>query len=365
MSIADRKDDHVRYAAEQHREGVRYNDFDSISFMHHALAGIDVHDVSLATEIAGMTWSAPVFINAMTGGSDWTGRINRDLAVAARETGVPIASGSMSAFLKNPRVADTFRVLRRENPDGIVFANVNANASPEQACRAVDLLCADALQIHLNAVQEIVMPEGDREFSHWPRSIEDIAASVPVPVVVKEVGFGLSRRTVRQLRDCGVAVVDVSGCGGTNFARIENRRRESADVDYSYLTWWGQSTAACLLDAAPIEGIELLGSGGIRSPLDVARVLALGGRAAGVAGCFLHALVECGVAALIDRIERWLEQLRQIMTILGAPDPAAMTGCDLVITGELADFCRLRGIDVGAYAARTDRSAALPANSHQ
>jgi isopentenyl-diphosphate delta-isomerase len=219
-SIGRRKDEHVRYAVDQQHQGFPNNDFDSITFVHHALAGIDSAEVRLGTEFAGTSWQTPLYINAMTGGSESTGRINHQLAVAARETGLAIASGSMSAYLRDESVADSYRVLRQENPVGFVIANVNANATVDQARRAVDLLEADALQIHLNAMQEIVMPEGDRDFSHWPRQIERISASAPVPVIVKEVGFGLSHKTVELLRNLGVTVADVGGRGGTNFARI-------------------------------------------------------------------------------------------------------------------------------------------------
>ncbi|MGW5636047.1 hypothetical protein ACWEWQ_14540, partial [Streptomyces sp. NPDC003832] len=165
--IAQRKDDHVRLAAEQQQQHGGHNEFDQVSFVHHALAGLDRTEVSSAVAFAGLTWPVPLYINAMTGGSERTGRINRDLGIAARETGVPIASGSMSAYFKDPDCAGTFSVLREENPDGFVIANVNANASVEQARRAVDLLRADALQIHVNTVQETVMPEGDRSFAAW------------------------------------------------------------------------------------------------------------------------------------------------------------------------------------------------------
>ncbi|WP_238845614.1 hypothetical protein [Nocardia terpenica] len=155
--IGNRKDDHVRYAVDQHRHGAGSNDFDSVAFVHHALAGIDRAQVNLAIEIAGRRWATPLYINAMTGGSDRTGVINRELAIAAAATGLPIASGSMSAYLCDATVADTYRVLRTENPHGFVMANVNANTTGDQARCAVDLLEANALQIHLNAVQEIVM----------------------------------------------------------------------------------------------------------------------------------------------------------------------------------------------------------------
>jgi isopentenyl-diphosphate delta-isomerase len=348
--IANRKDDHVRFAAEQQRDLGGYNQFDDVSFVHHALAGIDRSEVSLATRFGGIEWPVPLCINAMTGGSVKTGLINRDLAIAARETGVPIATGSMSAYFKDESVADTFSVMRRENPDGFIMANVNATASVENARRAVDLLRADALQIHLNTVQETVMPEGDRSFGEWAPRIEKIVAGVDVPVIVKEVGFGLSRETLFLLHELGVRVADVSGRGGTNFARIENDRREQAD--YSFLEGWGQSTPACLLDAHGV-GIPVMASGGVRNPLDVLRGLALGASAAGVSGLFLKTVLDGGPTALIDLISLWLDQLAALMTALGARTPAGLARCDVLILGGLRQFCADRGVNTRRLATRS------------
>jgi isopentenyl-diphosphate Delta-isomerase len=348
---ASRKDDHVRHAVDQHHHGHAVNDFDSVTFVHHALAGINRATIDLTTMVAGRRWATPLYINGMTGGSQRTGAINRQLAIAARETGLPIASGSMSAWLRDASVADTYRVLRTENPHGVVLANVNANATPDQARRAVDLLSADALQIHLNSIQEIVMPEGDRDFTHWPGQIERIVAAVDVPVIGKEVGFGLSRKTIALLRDLGVAVADVGGRGGTDFARIENHRR--TEPDFAFIQGWGQSTVCCLLDAANIDGIGVAASGGIRSPLDMAKALALGAVATGVAGPFLTVLIDHGTDALITTIASWLDKLALIMTVLGAATPHALTECDLVLTGEVQTWCAALGIDNQAYAWRS------------
>ncbi|MBR8641429.1 type 2 isopentenyl-diphosphate Delta-isomerase [Streptomyces tuirus] len=354
--IAQRKDDHVRLAVEQQHGPSGHNQFDDVSFVHHALAGIDRPDVSLATEFAGIAWPVPLYINAMTGGSEMTGVINRDLAIAARETGVPIASGSMSAYFKDASCAGTFSVLRQENPDGFVMANINATASVEKARRAVDLLRADALQIHVNTVQETVMPEGDRSFSSWVPQIEKIAAAVEVPVIVKEVGFGLSRETVRTLRDLGVRVADLGGRGGTDFARIENGRRELAD--YAFLQGWGQSTPACLLDAQDV-GLPVLASGGVRNALDVTRALALGAFGVGASGVFLRTLMDDGVSALIAQISTWLDQLAALQTMLGARTPADLARCDLLIHGSLRSFCADRGIDTRPLAQRSRSSHVL------
>ena len=353
--IAQRKDDHVRLAVEQQHGMLGRNQFDEVSFVHHALAGIDRPDVSLATAFGGIAWQVPLYINAMTGGSVNTGVINRNLAIAARETGVAIGSGSMSAYFKDPSCADTFRVLREENPDGFVLANVNATASVDRARQAVDLLRADALQIHINTAQETVMPEGDRSFSSWVPQIEKIVAGVEVPVIVKEVGFGLSRETVLTLGELGVRVADLGGRGGTDFARIENGRRDLAD--YAFLHGWGQSTAACLVDCQEV-GLPVLASGGVRHPLDVARALALGASGVGVSGGFLRTLLDDGVSALIAQITTWLDQLAALMTMLGARTPAELTRCDLLIHGDLRSFCADRGIDTRRLALRSGRADA-------
>ncbi|MEU3462992.1 type 2 isopentenyl-diphosphate Delta-isomerase [Streptomyces sp. NPDC006733] len=343
---ASRKDDHVRLAVSQHTQtppspadtaphSVTPSAFDDVRFVHHALAGIDRERVDLRTRIAGQTWQAPLYINAMTGGSPRTGQINRDLAIAARETGLAIATGSMSAFLKDPSTAGTYTPVRCHHPQGFVMANLNANATPTQACRAIDLIQANALQIHLNTVQEIVMPEGDRSFGHWPAAIEAIVETVDVPVIVKEVGFGLSGRTIALLAELGVAVADVAGRGGTDFARIENGRREQAD--YAYLDGWGLSTPAALLDGRN-QGLPLLASGGVRHPLDVARAIALGAQAVGVSGLFLTTLITRGLDALIAQITAWLDQLTALMTILGASNLTELAACDLEISGSLRTF---------------------------
>lgn len=344
---ADRKDDHVRLALAQRTSTA--NEFDDVCFVHHALSGGDRATVDLTVEVCGRRWPTPLFINAMTGGSAHTGEINRDLAIAARETGLPIAVGSMSAYLADPTRASSYSVIREENPDGVVLANINPNTTIADARRAVDLLSADALQVHLNAAQEIVMPEGDRSFGHWPTQLERLVAGVEVPLVVKEVGFGLSRETIAYLADLGVAAADVSGRGGTDFVAIERSRRH--DGGGSAFVGWGLGTAAALAEGNA-AALPLFASGGIRGPLDVARALALGAHAVGVSGPFLATLHESGVSGLIARIAAWLDELADVMTVLGASTPRKMTATDVLLTGALRSKCLDRGVDLGALAHR-------------
>lgn len=200
------------------------------------------------------------------------------------------------------------------------------------------------------------MPEGTRDFSRWPQALEAVVAASPVPVLVKEVGFGLSRRTLTRLHEMGVQLADVSGVGGTDFARIENARRPGED--YSFLAGHGQSAVCCLLDA-PTPAPQLLASGGVRTPLDVIKALALGARAAGVAGAFLKPAYDGDAEHATAVIRGWLSQLTELMALFGAETPAALTGTDLLLRGRVREYCELTGLDAAGYA-RRDRPDADP-----
>lgn len=363
MSSASRKDDHIRLAAAQ-QPGITSDRraFDDLAIRHHALAAISPEKVDLRTAVGPWQFPAPFFINGMTGGTETAGQINRALAQAAALTGVPMASGSVGVALDDPAATDSFTVIRKENPDGIVLSNIGAGRSVDDAQRAVKLLNADGLQIHINAVQETVMPEGSRNFSTWLGLLENIVNSLDVPVVIKEVGFGLSARTLVQLHEIGVSIADVSGTGGTDFARIENDRRTGSE--YSYLSaaaGFGTSTPECLLDASTLSGTEqseqmtLLASGGVRHPLDVVRALALGARAVGVAGTFLTIAMNDGAEALTETLQSWIRQLANIHALFGAATPEELRNTDVLIRGATREFAELRGIDLPALSARSAR----------
>jgi isopentenyl-diphosphate delta-isomerase len=317
--------------------------------VHHALDGIDVERIDLAAHVGDWTWPVPLYINGMTGGSDTALGVNRTLARAARVAGLPMASGSVGIAIDDPDAAASFTVIRDENPDGFVMANIGAGRPADHGRRAVELLGADALQLHVNAVQETVMPEGSREFSGWLRGVEATVAAAGVPVIVKEVGFGLSRRTLRRLADIGVRIADVSGTGGTNFARIESARGEDG---FAYLAAHGSSAVACLLDA-PADGPQLLASGGVRTPYDVVKALALGARAVGVAGTFLTLALEGDAERTAAALERWCTELRMLHALLGAETPAALAHTDLLVRGRAREFAELRGIDLTALTNRS------------
>lgn len=345
--IEQRKDDHIKLACKQYKSHAE-SGFEQVRFIPNALPQLALSDVDTSVSVFGESakWDVPLYINAMTGGSKNGENINAMLAKVAAKTGVAMASGSLSAALKNPHLAETFSVIRRFNPRGFVMANVSAGASVEQAIKAVEILQANALQIHLNAAQELVMSEGDRDFSAWLSNIEAVVRaldSMKVPVVVKETGCGMSARDVLRLQNVGVRAVDVGGRGGTNFVAIENARRGGVR-GYEFLDSWGLTTVESLLDIAQCDEIlhdscdscdcaaacdscdcaqmQVFASGGVRTPLDVVRALKLGASAVGVAGEFLHTLTCGGQDALVEQIEDWKAQIRVIMALLGCKNVA-------------------------------------------
>lgn len=334
-----RKNEHVKLALAQ--SSLPISDFDRIHFVHHAIPNINTRDVTMVSQFPDFQLSKALYINAMTGGSDWTLEINQKLAQVAREVGIPMAVGSMHAALNNDAVKQSFAIVRQENPDGEVWANVSADATLEEAKRAIEMIDAAALQIHVNAPQELVMPEGNRNFEHWSASIARIVAGVHVPVIVKEVGFGMSYETIRSLIQCGVTYVDVSGKGGTNFAAIENERRKLKDM--SYMQEWGQSTVVSLLEARNLNNrIHILASGGIRNPLDAIKALRLGAEGIGMSRHILQVVQEEGVAAGIDYLNAFHEQMVKIMTLLNVKDIVSLRQSSIVIDDYLKSWIQQR-----------------------
>lgn len=352
MSIhKNRKDEHVALAEQFYQTAVA-SDFDSIRFIHQSFPGIDWENVKINTSFAGIDFSFPFFINGMTGGSKKTQQINHDLATVARETGLAMASGSVSAGIKHPETKESYAIIRKTNPQGKIFANMGPEHPLENYFQAVELLQADALQIHVNAPQELVMPEGERKFSHWLTNIQQVVEKVGVPVIVKEVGFGMSRETIRQLVETGVKTIDVSGRGGTNFIQIENSRRENKE--FSFAEHWGQSTPIALLEAnSQPEPLEILASGGIRTPFEIVKSLALGARAVGISGQFLHLVVNEGIEKTIEEVTRWKESIRTMMTLLGAEEIADLQQTDIILYEPLKTWCEARHIDWRTYANRS------------
>ncbi|TVY11593.1 type 2 isopentenyl-diphosphate Delta-isomerase [Paenibacillus cremeus] len=347
-----RKMEHVHHALRLGQSGK--HGFQDVKLIPNCLPGIASDHIALQTQIGELILSSPIIINAMTGGAQETEEINRELAIAARETGLAMAVGSQMSALRNPEVSSSYEVVRKVNPEGIVFANLGSEATVEQARQAIEMLRADALQIHLNVMQELIMPEGDRNFSGMLERIEAIVRQVGIPVIVKEVGFGMVSESAEALLDCGVQIIDVGGRGGTNFAAIENARREQP---MEWLNDWGCTTSVALLEALEAKRshtsqVSIIATGGIGEAVDICKALTLGASAVGMAGGLLKLLRSDGTEALIKRIESLHSELRLLMTAMGSRTMASLAEAPVVITGETAAWCTARGISTEAYARR-------------
>ncbi|OAH55907.1 MULTISPECIES: type 2 isopentenyl-diphosphate Delta-isomerase [Bacillaceae] len=349
MSRAERKIDHIHYALSTGQS--RGTGLDDIQFVHRSIPGSSVNDISLSTEIGGLQWSSPIFVNAMTGGGGTTtADINRQLAETAATCGIPMAVGSQMSALRHPQERDTFTVVRKVNKKGLIFANIGSEATPEEALAVCDMIEADALQIHLNVIQELAMPEGDRNFRGVAERIELISKRVPVPVIVKETGFGIGRETAVLLNELPVAAIDTGGFGGTNFAMIENQRSEKP---MSFFNNWGLPTAASIVETViGAPGKRTIASGGLQTAEDAVKSLALGASAAGMSGFLLNILINDGIDALIEYVEQLKNDMRMMMCALGAKTIADLHHVPLVIHGETHHWLRTRKCEPDRFAVR-------------
>lgn len=343
-SRESRKIDHIKYALHLD-DGPCATGFSDVQVMHRCLPQVDRRKVDLSTTLPGVgTLSSPLIINAITGGADGVKRINEKLAVVARETGCAMAVGSQYGAVRKGLHEDTFTIVRKTNPDGILFANVSALAGPEEARRAVDMIGAQALQVHLNSAQELAMEEGDRDFSHWLEQIGEICASVSVPVIVKETGCGMDREDTRKLLEAGASILDTGGAGGTNFPAIESCRYPEGNGE---LSRWGIPSALSLCEVVEARGWQqgIIASGGIRTALDVFKAQVLGANAVGMAGNILRSVQERGTRYTIDWIGRLQEAVKDFYTLTGCTEAGQLRQVRTYCTGDLA--AALRSLSYG------------------
>jgi len=339
-----RKQEHIKYSLELESTTKR-SVFKDITLVHNCLPEVNLSEVDISTNLGSLRLKNPIIINAITGGYKGAKKINKQLARIAKELEIPMAVGSQKIALDG-EAADSFKIARQENPNGIIFANIGADVNVSDAVKAVKMLEADALQLHLNIPQEIVMKEGRKNFKGILENIKEITHNIKVPVIVKEVGFGIAREQARALIDSGVKIIDVGGFGGTNFIAIENRRRRFNRL--KSLEEWGIPTPISLIEVITEvkDKADVISSGGLNSGLDVAKSLALGAKAAAFAGLFLFILINKGPLALKNFIKKITTELMYSMVMTGAKNLEELREKPLIIDGRTYIWMKNRGIRI-------------------
>ncbi|MDO5715371.1 MAG: type 2 isopentenyl-diphosphate Delta-isomerase [Tissierellia bacterium] len=314
--------------------------FDDVFLYHNALPELDFTEINTSTNFVNQQVNFPLMINAMTGGSTFTQEINRDLARVANEFNIPMAVGSQTILMEDQDAIESFEIVRNIITDGIVIGNLSGQATVEEAKKAVKFIQADALQIHLNPAHELAMEEGERDFRNILLNISNIVQQVDVPIIVKEVGFGLSRDVVEQLYQVGVRNVDVSGFGGTNFFEVENLR--TPDNDLSELYGWGIPTALSIIEAKSLQrdNLNIIASGGVKNSMDIAKSIVLGASMVGISGEILSYLIHGGYEYTLKYVANLIYKTKMIMLLLGAKNIQDLQNKDYKLTGKLKELVR-------------------------
>jgi isopentenyl-diphosphate Delta-isomerase len=338
--ITQRKADHLDLCA---TDDVAYRQqttlLEHVRLIHQSLPDLSLDEVDLGVELLGKKLRAPIVIAGMTGGHERAAEVNRGLATLANERGYGFGLGSQRAMQKRPDTAWTFQV-REWAPDVLLLGNVGVIQARDMATEVISAMVrdvgADALCVHMNPAMELVQPGGDRDFRGGAETYARLVRELPVPVVAKETGNGVSAQTAQKLWDAGVRHVDVSGAGGTSWVGVETLRAQGQARDLGELLWeWGVPTAASVHLVTRV-GMTAIATGGIRTGLDVARAIALGATAGGIARHVFKAFTDGGREAAERFLDQVEHELRAVMLLCGARNVAELRAAPRIITGELS-----------------------------
>jgi len=336
--VEKRKAEHIRINVE---EDVSFKSLatglDDLAFIHEALPELNYAEINTSTKLLGKSLSAPLLISSMTGGTEEAYKINLILAQAAQVAGIAMGLGSMRAAIEDSDLAYSFQV-RDVAPDILLFANLGAvqlnyGYGPDQCAKAVEISNADALILHFNPLQEAVQPEGDGNFSGLLKKVEQVCQRLTVPVVAKEVGWGFSESTAWRLASAGVAAIDVAGAGGTSWSQVEMHRAPTARharVAGAFIDWGIPTALAIKYCRKGAPSLPIIASGGIRNGIDVAKCIALGASAVGLAGDFLRAAVSGGVEGVLETAGAIVDELRVSMFCCGTGNISLLSKTPLI-----------------------------------
>lgn len=329
-----RKDEHIEnYLKSEYRSKTL---LDNVYLEHNALSSVNYDDIDTSIEFLGKKISMPIMVNAMTGGGEASEDINTDLSNICSYFKIPMAVGSEAIALTDPKTRPSFEIVK-DHDDIIRIGNLGFNHSLEDFDFAKDLIGAHAMQVHLNVAQELVMEEGDRDFSKSLANITAIAKGLDVPLIAKEVGFGISKESAKTLIDAGVKYIDVAGMGGTSFIEIEDLR--NFDTDFSELYDWGIPTAKAIIDVRSLsDDVFLIGSGGIRNAVDVAKALVLGADMCAISGEVLSYLMRGGYDYTVAYLQDLNHKLKIVMGLLGVNNIREFKEVPYKLTGRLKEL---------------------------
>jgi len=363
-TIEERKNRHIRVSLEEAVESGVSTGLEEIYLIHRALPEIDLEEVDTSIRLFGRRLEAPIIISALTGGTEEGKRINEVLATAAEEYGIGIGVGSQRIALEDPSKTHTFTIVRERAPNALVIANLGCPQlslgwGVEEARRCIEMVEADALAIHMNPLQEAVQVGGETRYRGILSRIRELAETFKTPIIMKETGCGVSAEDARHIEEAGAEAIDVSGAGGTSWAIVEHHiAREVGDRGREALGKalgnWGIPTAISIVEVSQSTGLRVIASGGIRTGLDIAKAIALGADAVGIAKPFLHRAVE-GLDSVRNYILELIRELRTVMFLVGARDVEELRRTPIVITGKTAEWLRMRGFNPESYARRGGR----------
>jgi isopentenyl-diphosphate Delta-isomerase len=334
---AKRKSNHVDLVLNEKIDYMKSTGLEKYEFVHNSLPEINFSEIETTVRFFSHEFSAPIIVSSMTGGFERAAGINSAIAELCRERKIGMGVGSQRQALLNSDYLESFKVVRRVAKDIFVMGNIGAaqvadGLAVREARKIVDMVEANALAVHLNALQEFIQPEGDRNFRGVLKGISRLVRALKIPVIVKETGAGIGAVAARRLIEAGVSAIDVSGAGGTSWAAIETLRSDDRRIGRKFWNWGIPTTEALLqVNALPSrKKIKLISSGGIRDGIDVAKSIALGADLCAGAQPFLKALDKEGTQGLIKEFDSWVEELKGVMFLTGSKNMSQLKRAKIV-----------------------------------
>ena len=360
--IENRKVDHIQICLEKNVQARHATTgFEDVFFVHKTLPEIEKDKINLFTAGFNHKFSAPLIVGAMTGGTPKAMKINSIIAEAVEETGLGMGVGSQRAAIEDPKLEKTFSIVRKKAPTAFLVANIGGpqlvkGYGVKEAKKAVDMIEADALAIHLNPLQEVVQPEGETNYTGILEKIGEIAKAFDIPVIVKETGAGIAAEEAKMLENVGVAGIDVAGVGGTSWAAVEYHRakgaRDESRQRLGEVFWdWGIPTAVSVVEVTQSVDITVVASGGVRTGVDVAKAIALGADLSSLTSPILRPATK-NTKEVKKTLQLIIEELRNTMFLVGADSIRKLKKIPLVLVGKTIEWLQMRGFHPELYARR-------------